>query len=63
MIEGDAKINNSNNKKQIPSLHLFHLLESAGCVAAYAGPGLILLRQDEVIMKIPWLFLVHEDAA
>lgn len=56
MIEGDAKINNSNNKKQIPSLHLLHLLESAGCVAAYAGLGLILRRQEEVIMKIPSCF-------
>lgn len=50
-------------KKQIPSLHLLHLLESASCVAAYAGLRLILLRQDEVIMKITWLFLVDEDAA
>lgn len=56
MIEGDATINNSNNKKQIPSLHSLHLLESAGCVAAYAGLGLILLRQEEVIMKIPSCF-------
>ena len=65
MIEGDAKINNNNNnnKKQIPSLHLLHLLESASCVAAYGGLGLILLWKNEVIMKIPWLFLVHEDSA
>lgn len=56
MIEGDAKINNRNNKKQIPSLHLLHLLESAGCVAAYAGLGLILLWQEEVIMEIPSCF-------
>lgn len=63
MIEGDAKINNSNNKKQIPNLHWLHLLESASYVAAYGGLGLILLWQDEVIMKIPWLFLVLEDSA
>lgn len=43
MIEGDAKINNSNNKKQIPNLHWLHLLESASYVAAYGGLGLILL--------------------